>query len=120
MAACGRDATPYPGVAALRSVCRAFNRRGSGKEFGVADTSVSPPTFKPLLMGLRRGLEAQPDRVDANLDIILDIDFDAGWLDQPPACGEIGAYATSYDVRTTGFDAQCDSDASSDIQQLCR
>jgi hypothetical protein len=45
-------------------------------EYGIADNSVSPPTFTPLLMGIRRGLESAPDRVVPDVDIVLDMHRD--------------------------------------------
>ncbi len=45
-------------------------------EFGVADNSVSPPTFTPLLMGIKRGLAASPGEKADGLDIILDMHLD--------------------------------------------
>lgn len=44
-------------------------------EFGVRDDSVSPSTFTPLLMGIRRALESVPEKTSDN-DIILDMQRD--------------------------------------------
>jgi hypothetical protein len=46
-------------------------------EYGVADNRVSPATFEPLLMGVKRGLEAAPGRVVNGADIVLDMHLDA-------------------------------------------
>ncbi len=45
-------------------------------EYGIADNSVSPATFTPILMGIRRGLESAPDRVVPGVDIVLDMHRD--------------------------------------------
>lgn len=45
-------------------------------EFGVADNSASPATFTPLLMGIKRGLEASPGKKVDDLDLVLDMHLD--------------------------------------------
>lgn len=45
-------------------------------EFGIRDDNVQPATFTPLLMGIRRGMEAAPDRRVEGQDIILDMHRD--------------------------------------------
>lgn len=45
-------------------------------EFGISDTSVSPATFTPLLMGIRRNVEAVPGVQVTGADIVLDMHLD--------------------------------------------
>jgi hypothetical protein len=54
------------------------------------------------------------------LDVIIDIDFDAGFIGGPPACGQNGTWSTNYNVTTTGFDADCDPVGGTNVLQRCR
>lgn len=53
-------------------------------------------------------------------DIILDIDYEAGWTSGAPACGQTGDWAADTLVTTNGFDADCDPTSITSVLQRCR
>jgi hypothetical protein len=55
---------------------RRFGRVALWAEFGISDTTTSPATFTPLIMGIRRSLEADPGKETDGVDIILDMHRD--------------------------------------------
>ena len=56
--------------------------------FGIEDSSVTPPSFEPLLLGTRRGVQPDPANSISNADIILDTHLDQTVdviIDSPPS-----------------------------------
>jgi hypothetical protein len=64
--------------------------------FGIEDSATQPPSFVPLLLGVRRGVQPDPVRPVTDADIILDThldqSLDVAVLDPPGAGGGHDAF----------------------------
>jgi hypothetical protein len=70
---------------------RAYRTFAFYAEFGIMDSNTSPPIFKPLIMGIKRGLEASPGKKQEGIDIVLDMHRDVSFpvnIDQTALLGE--------------------------------